>query len=85
MKTIARAYLSNKECLVAETVSHSLAELNLIRISQLCILLKKGVWVSLSEKEMSKLPDDNPNIFRVILIVWWKDQVQHYAMENTVF
>ena len=47
---------------------------------------EERIQVLLSEKELSKLPDNSPNIFRnLMLIAKWKDQIQHSAMENTVY
>ena len=47
---------------------------------------EERIQVLLSEKELSKLPDNSPNIFRnLMLIAERKDQIQHSAMENTVY
>ena len=68
MKTVAKAYLSNRECSVQETVYHILPELKLRRIFPAVYfvnsLLGERVQVLLSEKELRELPDDNPNIFK---------------------
>ena len=67
MKTVAKAYLSNRECSVQETVYHILPEWKLRRIFPAVYfvnsLLGERVQVLLSEKELRELPDDNPNIF----------------------
>ena len=69
MKTIAKAYLSNRECSVEEVVYHILPELKLGRIFQAIYFVntntpEERVQVLLSEKELSELPEDNPNIFK---------------------
>ena len=69
IKTMARAYLSNRECSVQEAVYHILPELKLRRIFPVvcfvntCIPEEK-VQVLLPEKKLSKLPDISPNIFK---------------------
>ena len=68
MKTIVKAYVSNHECSVQLAVYHIFQELMLRRI-WLCFLLipnllKKRVQILFPEKELSKLPDDCPNIFK---------------------
>ena len=69
IKTIAKAYLSNRECSVQEPVYHNLLELKLRRIfPAVCFvttdLPEERVQVLFSEKELSKLPDNSPNIFK---------------------
>ena len=69
MKTIAKAYLSNRECSVQEAVYHILPELKLRRIFPVVYFVNTNlpdqrVQVLLSENELSKLPDNSPNIFK---------------------
>ena len=69
MKTIAKAYLSNRECSVQEAVYHILPKLKLKRIFPAVYFVntnprEERVQVLLSEKESSKPPDDSPNIFK---------------------
>ena len=69
MKTITKAYLSNNECSVQEAVYHILPELKLRRIFLAVYFVNTNlpmerVQVLLPEKELSKLADDNPNIFK---------------------
>ena len=69
MKTIAKAFLSNRECLVQETVYHILPELKLRRIFPALYFVntnlpEERVQVLLPEKELGKLPGDSPNIFK---------------------
>ena len=69
MKTIAKAYLSSRECSVQEAVYHVLPELKLRRIFPAVCFVKTNlpeerVKVFLSEKELSELPDDSSNIFK---------------------
>ena len=69
MKTIAKAYLSNREWSVQEAVYHILSELKLRRIfPAVCfvntILPEERGQVLLLEKERSELPGDSPNIFK---------------------
>ena len=69
MKTIAKDYLRNQECSVQETVNHILPESKLRRIFLAIYIVntnfpEERVQVLLSEKELSKLPDDNPNILK---------------------
>ena len=48
-------------------------------------LPEEGVQVLLSEKGLRELPDDSPNIFKKSnIITILRNQVQHFAMENTV-
>ena len=68
MKTIAKAYLSNRQCSVQEAVYHILPELKLRRIvPAVCSVNanppEETVNVLLSKKELSELPDNSPNIF----------------------
>ena len=69
MKTIAKAYLSSRECSIPEAVYHILPVLKLRRIfPAVCFvntnLPEEKVKVLLSEKELSELPDDSSNIFK---------------------
>ena len=69
MKTIAKAYLSNRECSVQEAVYHILPELKLRRIFPAVYFVntyppEERVKVLLSEKELSELPDNSANIFK---------------------
>ena len=69
MKTIARAYLSNREFCVREVVHHILPELKLRRIFPAVYfvnikLSEETIEVLLPEKEPSELPDDSKNIFK---------------------
>ena len=86
MKINAKAYLRNREYPVLEEVYHILPEWTLRRILPTVyfidtILPKERVHVLLPEKEFIA------QIFSrdQILIVIWKDQVQHSAMENAAF
>ena len=68
MKTIAKAYLSHRECSAQEAVYHILTELKLRRIFPAVYFVntnppKERVQV-LSEKELSELPDSSPSIFK---------------------
>ena len=83
MKINAKAYLRNRECPVHEGVYHILPEWTLRRILPAVyfidtILPKERVHVLLPEKELIA------QIFSrdQILIVIWKDQVQHSAIEK---
>ena len=67
MKTIAKAYLNSGECSVQEAVYHILPELKLNRIFPTVYFVntnlpEERIQVLLSEKELSELPDDSPNI-----------------------
>ena len=69
MKTIARAYLSNRECSVQDAVYHILPELKLRRIFPAVYFVntnlpEERIQVLLPEKELSKLPDNSPNNFK---------------------
>ena len=58
MKTIAVAYLRNQEFSVKETIYHMLPELKLKKtFPAVCF-----VNIKLSEKELTKLPDDSLHI-----------------------
>ena len=68
MKTINKAYLSNRECSVQEAVYHILPELKLRRIFPTVYFVstnlpEERVRVLLSKKELSEIPDDSSNIF----------------------
>ena len=80
MKTIAKAYLSNRECSVQEAVYHILPEMKLRRIFPAVDFVntnppEKRVQVLLSEKELSEPPENSPNIFK-------KSNIDRY-MERT--
>ena len=69
MKSIAKAYLSNREYSVQETVYHILPESKLRRIFAVVYFVNtslsaKRVQVLLPEKELSTLPYDSPNVFK---------------------
>ena len=69
MKTVAKAYLSNREYSVQEAVYPILPELKLRRVFPAVYFfntnLPEGkVQVLLPEKELSKLPDNSSNIFK---------------------
>ena len=69
MKTITKAYLSNRECFVQEAVYHILPELKLRRIFPAVYFvntnpLEERVQVLISEKELNELPENSPNIFK---------------------
>ena len=73
MKTIAKVYVSSRECFVQETVYHILPELKLRRILPAVYFVNKslpgnGVQVLLSEKELIELPDDSRNNFKKLNI-----------------
>ena len=68
MKTIAKAYLSNREYSVQEEVYNILPELKLKRIFPALYFVntnlpEERVQVLLPVKEFSRLPDDSPSIF----------------------
>ena len=80
MKTIAKAYLSNRECSVQEAVYHILPEMKLRRIFPAVDFVntnppEERVQVLLSEKELSEPPENSPNIFK-------KSNIDRY-MERT--
>ena len=69
MKTISKAYSSSRECSVQEEAYHILPELKLWTIFLVIYFVKtnipeQGVQILLSEKELSKLPENRPNISR---------------------
>ena len=69
MKTTAKAYLSNREFSVQEAVYLTLPELMLRRIFPAVHFIntnlpKERVQVLLPGKELSRLLDDSPNIFK---------------------
>ena len=69
METIAKAYLSNQECSVQESVYHILPELKLRRIFPAVYFVntnlpEERVRVLLSKKKLSELPDNSSNIFK---------------------
>ena len=84
MKTIAKAYLSKSEHSVQETVQHILPELKLRRIFLAVYFVntnppEERVQVLNSGKELSELPDNNPNIFK-------KSNIDRYMERpNTTF
>ena len=68
VKLSTKAYLSNQECSVQEAVYHILPELKLRRIFPVVYFVKTNtpeerIQVLLSKKKLSKLPNNNPNIF----------------------
>ena len=68
-KTVAKAYLSNKECFVQEAVYPVLPEWRLRKIFPAVYFVntslpEERVQVLLSEKEVRKLPDLSANIFK---------------------
>ena len=72
MKTIAKGYLSNRECSVQEAVYHIFTELKLKRIFPAVYFVNPNLpEEKVLKKELSKILDDS--------------QVQHSAMENIVF
>ena len=80
LKTIAKTYLSNKECSVQEAVYHILPDLNPSRIFPAVYFVstnpsEERVQVLLSEKELSELPDNSLKIFK-------KSNIDRY-MERT--
>ena len=69
MKTIAKTCLSSRGCSVQEAVYHVLPELKVRRIFPAVHFLntnlqEERVQVLLSEKELTELQDDSPNIFK---------------------
>ena len=67
MKTIAKAYLRNRQSSVQETVYHILPEFSgcvFININ----LSEEKVQVLLSQKKLRGLPEDSPNIFKKLNI-----------------
>ena len=68
LKNVANC-LSNRQCSVERAVYHILPELELRRIFPAVYFVninlpEERVQVLLSEKELSKLPHDSPNIFK---------------------
>ena len=69
MKTIAKAYLNSRECSAQEKVYRILPELKLRRIFPAVYFVntnlpEERVQILLSEKKLSELADDSPNIFK---------------------
>ena len=69
MKTIAKAYLNNRECFVQDTLYNILPEMKLRRIFMAVYFVntnvpEERVQALHSEKEVSKVPGDSTNIFR---------------------
>ena len=69
MKTIAKAYLSIRQCSVTQAVYHILPKLKLRRVFVAAYFvninpLEERFPVLPSVKELSKLPADSPNIFK---------------------
>ena len=86
MKTIARAYLSNRECSVQEAVYHVLPELNLRRIFLAVYFVNTNLpeetaQVLLFEKELSEPPNDSSIIFKKNMIFIWKYQLPHSTIQ----
>ena len=70
IKIIAKAYLSNPECFVHEAVYHILPELKLRRMFLAVHFVNEDlsdqrVQILLSEKELTKLPEDYSNYSNV--------------------
>ena len=68
-KAITKAYLSNRECSIQEAIYHILSELKLRRIFPAVYFVntnprEERIQVLLSEKELSELPYNSPNIFK---------------------
>ena len=63
MKTIVKAYLSNRECSVQEAVYHILSIFLAVYFVN-TNLPEQRIEVLLPEKELSELPDDSLNIFK---------------------
>ena len=68
MKTVAKAYLSNRECSVHEAMYHILPELKLRRIFPAVYFVntnspEERVQVLRSEKELSELPHNSHKYF----------------------
>ena len=91
MKTITKAYLSNLECSVQEAVYHILPELKLRRIFPAVYFVNTNLP---EERFQVLIPEKNLANYQTIaqifsrdqiLIVLWKDQVQHSVMENVLF
>ena len=91
MKTIAKSFLSNRQCSVQEAVYHILPVLKLRRIFPAVYFvntnpLEERVQVLLSEKNEVNFQTIAKTFLRnLILIAIWKDQVQDSALENTVY
>ena len=92
MKTIAKAYLTNRKSFFLLEVYHILSEFNLRRLfAGVHILLTLIFKYYLRLKRLNKKNLGNyqmmAQIFsrNQILIVIWKDPGQHCALENTVF
>ena len=69
MKTVAKAYLSNRGCFLQEAVYPVLAELKVSRIFHAVYFVNTNppderVQVLLSEKQLSKPSGNSPNIFK---------------------
>ena len=69
MKIIARAYLSNRECSVQKKVYHILPELKQSKIFPAAYFVNTSlpeeiIQALLPAKNLCKLPDDSPNIFK---------------------
>ena len=70
MKKLAKASLSNRECFLQEPVYHILPELKLRRIFPAVYFVnayppEERTQILLSDKELSELSDDSPNIFKI--------------------
>ena len=73
MKTIAKVYLSSRECSASKAVSHVLPELMLSRVFPAVYFVninlpEKIVQVLLPAKKLSELPHNRPNIFKTLTI-----------------
>ena len=91
IKTFAKAYLRNHERSGQDAGYHILPQLKLKRIFPAVYFVninlpERRVQVLLREIELSKLPEDSPNIFKVSDIGrYMKRQCATLSRENTVF
>ena len=92
LEKIAKAYLNSRECSFQEAVYHILPELELkINFPTLYFvntnLPNERIQILLSEKKDSVSYQVIAQIFlrNQILIIMWKNQLQHSAMESALF
>ena len=91
MKKFAKASLSNRECFLQEPVYHILPELKLRRIFPVVYFVnayppEERTQILLSDKELSELLDDRPNIFKISNIDPYLERLTAtFALENTVY
>ena len=76
-----KAYLNSRQCSVQEAVYHILPGLKLRKIFAAVYFVntnlpEENFQVLLSEKELSELPDDSPNIF------CYAECFAYYTLEN---